>query len=127
MIMHNISEHAEQCAVIRWWRDYSALLHYDERLLLAIPNGGYRAPVTARRLRDEGVRAGTPDLFLAIPRPPYAGAWIELKRTHGGRLAPIQRRMISILAARGYYCAVCCGADAAINTIMQYLQQSLAT
>lgn len=37
-------------------------------LLFAIPDGGRRDAVTGAHLKAEGVRAGVPDMFLAVPR-----------------------------------------------------------
>lgn len=70
------SEHDLQVACVNWFR-----LSYREYsdLLIAIPNGGYRAKSTARYMKAEGQKVGVPDLFLAVPSGKYHGLWIEMK------------------------------------------------
>ena len=50
-------EHRLQVACVRWFR-----LQHPNVLIFAIPNGGQRNVVTAKRLKDEGVVAGVADL-----------------------------------------------------------------
>ena len=47
-------------------------------LLFAIPDGGRRDAVTGAHLKAEGVRAGGPDMFLAVPRQNAPGLFPEL-------------------------------------------------
>jgi hypothetical protein len=58
--------------------------------LIAIPNGGLRTPRTAGRLKAEGVKAGTWDLFVPLGRLGYLGLWIETK-SDVGDVSPSQR------------------------------------
>jgi hypothetical protein len=96
-------------------------------LLLAIPNGARTSMSVARRLKAEGLRKGCPDLFLAQPRPArgggpgYAGLWLEMKRTRGGRVAPEQRQWHTALLAAGYDVRVCRGWVEAATAILIYL------
>lgn len=81
----NPTEAVEQEALFRW-----AVLQPTEsgiRLMMHIPNGGYRKPSEAARFRALGVRAGVPDIFLPVARGGYHGLWIELKRRRGGRVS----------------------------------------
>ncbi|UPY96975.1 VRR-NUC domain-containing protein [Pectobacterium sp. 21LCBS03] len=50
--------------------------------LLHIPNEGKRGPKAARDAKRLGVRAGVPDLFLALPHGGYSGLWIEMKANY---------------------------------------------
>lgn len=63
-------EHSEQVSLFRWWK-----LRYRDHpaLLFAIPNGGARDRITGKRLKDEGVRAGIPDICLPWPSGGYHG------------------------------------------------------
>ena len=90
-------------------------------LAFAIPNGGYRTPRTGATLKREGVRAGVPDVFVAIPKPPYAGLWLEFK-TPTGKASPAQRQYLHILKAVGYQTAIVRGLDEAIGIATQYLK-----
>lgn len=118
------TEHSEQCAVIAW----ADLQPYDNEhkigaFLFAIPNGGQRNKITAARLKAEGVRAGVPDLFLAIPRAPYSGLFIEMKRTKKSlsKVSKEQRDKQALFSQIGYDVATCYGAEEAIKTIKAYL------
>lgn len=60
----NPTEAVEQAALFRW-----AVLQPPEsgiRLMMHIPNGGYRKPSEAARFRALGVRAGVPDILLPV-------------------------------------------------------------
>lgn len=116
------SEHEEQKAVMKWAaimsNQYPVL-----RLLHAIPNGGPRNPVTAARLKAEGVKAGVPDLCLPVARQGYHAFYIELKRRKGGQVKPEQKQWIEDLQAQGNRVDVCRGFDEAIKALLDYLNQ----
>lgn len=97
----------------------------SEQLLFAIPNGGQRNVIVAARLKAEGVRAGVPDLFLAVPAFGYNGLFIELKKPKGGRVSDSQSEFISELAERGYCVTVCHGFMEAKKTIENYLEGAI--
>lgn len=111
-----MSEHQEQCAVIRWF-DIQCKPHR----LFSIPNGGQRHAAVAAKLKAEGVRAGVPDLFLPVSRHGFHGLFIELK-AKGGKLQTNQADWLAHLTEQGYMAVVCVGADKAIQTIREYLQ-----
>jgi hypothetical protein len=118
------SEHAEQVALMRWARLWSA--HVPElALLFAIPNGGQRHKIVAARLRAEGVQAGVPDLFLPVARRDRHGLFIELKRSAGGRLSPAQKAVNDRLRAQGYEVRVAHGWDEARVVLCAYLAINL--
>lgn len=102
-------------------------------LLFAIPNGGSRRKLTGRvslealRMRREGVRAGVPDLMLAIPSGSWHGLYIEMKRRErsASRVSPDQKDWLERLRRRGYRAEVCYGAKEAIALIREYLGLSL--
>ena len=114
------SESQEQQALFRWWRLFQPRLA-PGRVMYAIPNGGRRDAATGARLKAEGVLAGVPDVFLACPRTPYAGLYIELKRKAGGRASPAQKAMLATLEESGYAVAVCYGWRQAASCIEAYL------
>ncbi len=111
-------EHAEQCALLKWWRlQYPA----KSRLLFAIPNGGARNAITGAMLKAEGVLAGVPDLFLAVPAGGRHGLFIELKRRQGGKVSQAQKDMLEALQGAGYMTAICRGWLEAKAVIQSYL------
>lgn len=114
-------EHTEQVALCRWWAVYAASRGIPESLLFAIPNGGRRDAVTGARLKAEGVRAGVPDLFLAIPRKNAPGLFLELKKQKGGQLSGAQKKMRDALSLAGYPVCVCRGWEQARQAIENYM------
>ena len=108
------------CALIHWWGIYSRINKIPENLLLHIPNGGNVGARNGKNLKSMGVRAGTPDYFLAHPNNGYHGLWIEVK-TETGRVSPEQKTAIEVLGKQGYLAVVCRSTDEARLTIEQYL------
>ena len=113
------TEHDEQVTVIEWAR-----LHRRKwpelELLFAIPNGGLRHVITARRLKAEGVQAGVPDLFLPVARDGKHGLFIEMK-ARDGKLSNAQKEWITGLRLQGYWPMVCYSASEAILYLTRYL------
>lgn len=123
-------ESVEQQRVIAWaqWQTYGGGKVGD--FLFAIPNGGSRAKTAGRfsqealRMKKEGVRAGVPDLCLAIPTDEAHGLFIEMKRRlrNVSTVSKAQREWQARLRQAGYRSEICYGADAAIELIKEYLQ-----
>jgi hypothetical protein len=114
------SEHALQVALVAEC-DRRALHNPAWGNIFAIPNGGHRHPAVAGKLKAEGVRAGIPDLFVALPRHGYAGLFLELK--HGGnKTTELQREWIVRLQDAGYFVAVCWDFDTAIQRLIWYVE-----
>lgn len=112
------TESQEQKALFEWWQRtpysrYCVMYH--------IPNGGRRDAVTGARLKAEGVVAGVPDIFLAVPWRGFAGLYIELKRQKGGKVSEAQEDVIAMLRRAGYRVEVCKGWTAAREAIERYL------
>lgn len=118
------TEHQIQCGIVKWAELQSGRVP-ALRMLFAIPNGGWRDPVTAAKLKAEGVRAGIPDLFLARPR--YcgvvwaAGLFIEVKRGTMGRVREQQALWAGALKEAGYSVRVVRSVDEGINCLKEYL------
>lgn len=115
-------EHTEQVALMQWWALACRAYGVPESMLFAIPNGGRRDPVTGARLKAEGVRAGIPDLFLAVPMGGHGGLFIEMKKSHGGRVSEAQTVCIGQLERMGYRVAVCHGWERAREQIENFLK-----
>jgi hypothetical protein len=116
------TEHAAQVALFRWANE-NAERHPELSLMFAIPNGGHRHRAVAARLKEEGVKAGVPDIFLPVPKGNRHGLWIELKRSNRRNHAtPEQSRWLDALSAQGYAVTVCYGTDEAITAILDYLR-----
>ena len=118
-------EHQEQKAVFQW-AAAAAVWNPELLWLHAIPNGGHRNIVTARKMKLEGVRKGVPDIFLDVPKGLYHGLRIEMKAPRlPGESEPRQSEeqtdwQIHYLS-QGYRYEVCWGAKDAIKAIENYL------
>ena len=115
------TEAEEQAAVMRWaflesgWRP-------ELRMLFHIPNGGSRDKREAVHLKELGVQAGVPDLFLPVPRNSFHGLFIEMKRNaKTARVSPEQKAWIQALTEQGYRAVVCYGFEQARDAIVKYL------
>ena len=113
------SEDTEQIAVISWAR-WQQQKYPELELLHHCPNGGSRNKAEAVKLKQMGVLAGIPDLSLPVPKGIYNGLYIEMKYDNGS-LQDSQKQILRELAAVGHYCAVCYGAEEAIQILEEYL------
>ena len=115
------AESRMQQAVIKWW----ALKHKEfgvpECLLFAIPNGARRDKVVGAILKKEGVRAGVPDLFLAVPNGGgWHGFFVEMK-TPTGSVSDEQSHFMAKASMKGYMTAYCRSYEEATMAIERYI------
>ena len=114
------TESEEQQALFQW----AGLMqgrHPELALMYHIPNEGKRSAAQGARLRAEGLRKGVPDICLPVARGGFAGLYIELKRTKGGKTTPEQEQWISALSEAGHCAVRCDGWQAATVVIAEYL------
>lgn len=115
---------------VKWFRyQYSRY----QKLLFAIPNGGFRTGAEATILKAEGVVPGVADLFLSIPRMHYPGMYIEMKAgcrcPHGyvgckcrkGKMSPDQVAFKEAVEQMGYKHIVCDSLDVFMKEVNLYL------
>lgn len=114
-------EHAEQVNLMQWWALQCKRFGIAEQCLFAIPNGGQRNIIVAKKLKDEGVRAGIPDLFLAVPKGRFHGLFVEMKKPQGGVVSDNQKACMEMLSNNGYCVTVCHGFIDAQEAIKGYL------
>jgi hypothetical protein len=86
------SEHLEQVRLVSWFRKT-----YPSVRIFAIPNGGGRSMAQGAAFKAEGVSPGVPDLFV-----PAWCLWVEMKRSQGGTVSPVQREWIAYLEGIGH-------------------------
>ena len=84
------------------------------------PNGGRRSAKEGARFKREGVKAGFPDLLLAVARNEFHGLFIEVK-TKKGRLTASQEKWKKFLIKEGYSHNICRTIDECINITKRYL------
>lgn len=111
-------EHKLQVACVKWFRYQYP--NYAGRLF-AIPNGGARSAVTGAMMKAEGVMAGVPDLFLAMPTCLKCGLFIEMK-VGRNKPSPAQRQVMADLEEQGYDVAVCYTFDQFVDVVNVYLE-----
>jgi len=114
------TEAQHQMNVIRW-SEVVRDVYPELALLHHIPNGGARDPVEAKHLKEQGLKAGVPDLCLPVARGQYHGLYIEMK-TEVGKTSPEQDWWIEQLTRQHYFVEVCHGWQSAIRTIEWYLR-----
>ena len=105
-----------QISCVRWFR-----LRYPKKIIFAIPNGGKRGIITATIMKNEGVLAGIPDLFIPEPTHDYHGLFIEMKKPKG-IISPAQKEIIKDLKDRNYRVEVCYSFDEFIQIVDNYLR-----
>ena len=74
-------EHIEQVKLFNWTKLPSSKLKYPlfEKLLFAVPNGGYRSKTTAIELKKEGVESGVSDILFLVASRGFGYLCIEMK------------------------------------------------
>ena len=113
-------EHRLQCACVRWFRLAYPQHHHN---LFAVPNGGYRTPATAAKIKAEGALPGVSDLILLIARGGYHGLLIEMK-TDKGRQSEAQREWQRLIEADGYKYVVVRSIEEFIKVVEAYLNET---
>jgi hypothetical protein len=104
-----------QIQCVKWFR-----YQYLDHCLFAIPNGGYRNPVTASIMKAEGVLSGVADLFLMYKNTEYSGLWIEMK-TEKGIHQPSQKAFQRMASEQGFKYIVCRSFDDFKEQIKNYI------
>jgi hypothetical protein len=122
-------ERDEQARVVSWFHQ----AHRAYRgCLSASGNGLHIGGNTARQkaahwasFMRQGGQPGFSDLFLMVPRGPYAGLFIEMKRADGtrGDVSDDEFLHIGLALRMGYQATWCAGAAEAIGVINDYLAQ----
>jgi hypothetical protein len=117
--MHIEEDHQEM--VVNWFR-----MQYPSILMFAIPNGGQRGILEAKRLKLGGVLPGVPDLFIAKGMRGLNGLFVEMKRPkQKGMPNPMvsrhQQGIIAHLLENSYGAVICYGFDEAKTVIVDYL------
>ncbi|MDD1966967.1 VRR-NUC domain-containing protein [Pseudomonas putida] len=114
-------EGLEQAALMR---EIALALPEVAELIYHVPNGGHRHKATAGRLKEQGVKAGIPDLVLPMARGGYFGLYIEFKATppNDAAVSTSQHDCIRRLNEQGYLAIVCRGHFDAMEHLRAYLR-----
>lgn len=95
------------------------------KLIYHVPNGGHRHKLVAVKLKEQGMKAGVPDLVLPMARGGYFGLYIEFKAMppFDAAVSASQASYIQALIAQGYLAVVCRGHIDALECLRAYLLQ----
>ena len=122
-----LTENQEEILVINWWNEHCKDYNLPEIALAHVRNEEPSAQKRAFNAKM-GVRSGFPDLIFTVPRGPYYGLFIELKRasvySKKNPLAGLSENQINFkdfLNSQGYLSLVCYGHQHAISTLKIYL------
>ena len=115
-----VPEAHEQTALFRAIDDIGVKYYPELKLLFHIPNGGKRNAAEAAHLKQQGVKAGIPDLFLPVPRGKFHGLFIEMKAGNN-KTTEKQEQWLRDLTEQGYACMVCYGYKQAMEVLVRYL------
>lgn len=114
-------EGQEQAALIK---ELTLRLPKVAALIYHVPNGGHRHKLVAVKMKEQGVKAGVPDLVLPMARGGYFGLYIEFKATvpNDAAVSTSQHAWIHSLTEQGYLAIVCRGHFDAMEQIRAYLR-----
>lgn len=85
----------------------------------AVPNGGYRNPIEAARLKGQGVTAGVSDLIFILPGGVMGCMEMKAKASKG-QLTPAQKAWLERAAEMGAKTAVCHSFEEATETLQSW-------
>jgi len=115
-----MSEHDEQVALFDWaiWarNDYPELGN-----MFAVPNMGKRTRKAGGKMVAEGLKAGVPDIFLAVPNHNRHGLFIEMKFGRN-KMTDEQKAWKEKLEIEKYAHVVCYSWLEAKDAIITYLE-----
>ena len=113
-------ESKEQEVLIEWTERMKSR-YPDLSLIYHVPNEGKRNIAYAAKMKRLGLKSGVPDLCLPVPNGKFHGMYIEMK---ANRNAPSegQKKWLTRLSERGYYCIVAWSFDYARDEIIRYMR-----
>lgn len=123
--MRSENEHNEQVTFFKW-AEHSISKYPMLEYMFAIPNGGVRGGsqlqriINGKKLKNEGVKSGVPDIFLPYPTKGYHGLFIEMK-VKPNKTSENQKKFINFLLRRNYLAIICYSHEEAIQATQKYL------
>ena len=127
-------ERANQCTFVRWFK----MSHPGFKRLISayvVTNKGIRAQGEGawrgQMAKDEGLLAGYPDVFIAVPNGAHHGLYIEFKAIYEtgkkGQLSEEQKLVHADLRLMNYQVNVCYSSDEAIQVWKDYFKGYFGT
>lgn len=109
-----------QRALVSWFDANCSKWGLKPKALFKISNEGMRSPALGRSMKEEGLRSGVADLFLAVPMRGHHGMFLELKKSNG-IVSDEQREFLADMHAAGFQTRVAYDTKSAMNYISEYL------
>ena len=109
-----------QIDIVNWFK-----LQYPRLYpLLMASAGGLKTTITSGKLmKAMGYKAGTFDLFLAVPRNGYHGLFVEIKTNKKySKASDSQKKMQELLESQGYRAVILKGFDKIVDEFREYLK-----
>lgn len=91
-----------------------------DKVLFAVPNGGSRHLIEAKRLKEQGVKAGVADVLLLVPKKGYGCLCMEFK-TDKGKQSEAQKEFARQMEMAGNKYIVVRSVKQAIEAVKEYL------
>lgn len=114
-----MSEHQEQVNLFSWARIHETK-HPKLKRMFAIPNGGLRNKLVAKKLKAEGVKAGVLDILLPVKTACFPGLFIEMKFGKN-TLTDNQKVWKKWFEEEDFKTAVCYSWIEAVTVVVEYL------
>lgn len=114
-----IAEESIHKLTLRHIEEHPYLAKY-KKLILHFANEGKRSKRYGALMKALGMRKGASDLFIAVPRHGFGGAWIELKSADG-YLSPEQKDFLQDMKEQNFFTQVCWSIKEAIDAVEWYL------
>ena len=102
------------------WAAQNIKQYPELKWLTHIGHGGKLDPITAGRMKAEGLKRGVPDYLLLVKRGNYSCLWIELKKLEG-KLSHEQVLWLNQARECGHFATVCYCWEEAREMIIWYL------
>lgn len=115
-----ISEWTIQVMLFQWIAHYPLIKDF----IFSIQNEGKRTLKRGSISNQMGLRKGVSDIFIALPKHNFHGAWIELK-SKGKKPTDAQKKFLEDMSSKNYFTAVCDSFEKAKETIEWYCKINL--
>lgn len=112
----NKNPESEVCVALWDWFQLQYKNYKDRYLRFEVKQSSKINQVILKR---EGNKAGTSDIFLAVPQAGFCGLWLEVKADKG-RLSDNQKSFQAEMEG-DYFCATGYGVDQCMDIINKYL------
>lgn len=115
------TEDGIQADCVTWFNNNYCLKTMKNRMLIySVPNGGYRNPIEAKKLKLTGTLAGVADLHVILPNKVI---FVEMKRSNGV-LSDSQKDFKSRVNSLGFEYHVCWSFED-FKTLIEYQIEKL--